>query len=1337
MLSTFYKGLLSALLAHWHARLEEWSLSGHLSSAAHEALLLDTEAQSLKELVAQWSSGDFQNIPEILILDGEDMDGALGAYATSTQKIYLNKDWLGSASADQADLVLTEELGHYLDDLLNATDTPGDEGEYFSRILNEQAPTDPQKQVLRSEYDFGDVVLEGTRVTAEKSSTARVLQIGSIGTDRVTALAVAADGTTVISGYFSGSIQLGATTLTSQGGSDVFIARLSPDGFYQWAVSIGSIGNEDFPATYQAQHIDIGTDGSVYVSGNFQGSATVGGKTIISNGNIDTYLARFAPTGQLLWANTAGSYQYDECTGLTVLQDGSCVFTGAYDDLIAFGSTSFTNTNRLGSRDVFIAKTDKDGNHLWAVTVPNDLGLGGYYRPDHSRAIDSFEDGSIIIAGFMTGAPIFGGTTLVNTTGDYLSDGFVAKTDASGKFVWAKKIGGNGDDSVNDIKATGDGSGAILAIGSFTNTLAATNGDYLSLGASDVFVSKLDALGNTLWVTSAGGLGDDAGYSIASLADGSIAIAGKFQGSASFGNTTLVSKGSEDIFVAKLDANGNFVWATQAGGSLDLDRGYAITAGTSGSIRVVGSFQGQASFGRYEITSLGAEDGFLASIDSFGNWTSNEPPTDLILTSSGILENSSGGTVIGTLSAVDPDSGSSFTYVLAPGNGTNDADNSLVTIVDSQVIVKAGAVVDFETNPTLDLYIRVTDNGKPSLSYTKAVTAAVLDVAEDTVAPVISSIKVEGTSVILKFSESISAASVPVSAFVVAVVDSLNRVTPRTVSAIALDQNDSSVVILILTGAAPAVTSNLRVSYTDPVNDQETAVIQDVAGNDLPSFANRFADTFSSSLTATLGSQYLNLILTGTSAINGTGNQYANTLTGNVAKNILNGGEGADYMAGGMGDDTYIVDNINDCIKEKISEGNDRVQSSVTYTLSANLESLILTGSSEIDGTGNESANTITGNSADNIINGGAGADTMAGGFGNDTYIVDHTGDLIKEAAAAGTDTVWSSVTYALSANLEILVLTGVSAINGTGNSLNNAIIGNIADNLIDGGVGADTMRGGLGNDTYIVDNVADLIEEGMLEGSDTVQASISYSIESLSNLENIVLSGSGAINATGNTLSNMLKGNSASNLLDGGAGADSMIGGLGNDVYIIDDSGDTVIESVNAGADSVRSSVTHALSANIENLILIGTSIINGNGNSLNNTITGNASQNVLNGGDGNDVLIGGLGQDVLIGSNGIDRFVYSLIEESSVDGASRDTIVDFNGSAGERIDLSRIDAFTGLSGNQAFTFIGANSFTGLKGEVRFSNGVLLINTDIDQVADMEIALAGVTAFQSSFLVL
>jgi Ca2+-binding RTX toxin-like protein len=1337
MASTSYNDLLSTQRPRWYALLQEWSLSGRLSAAVQEALLLDEEPQALKGLVAQWSSGDFHSIPEIVLLNGVDMSGAMGAYALSTGMIYLNADWCVGASADQVNAVLTEELGHHLDGLLNAKDTPGDEGEYFSTILSGQVLSDGQKQALRSESETGAVLLEGTRISAETASAHRVLQIGSIGTDRPTALANGPDGSTVVTGYFSGTIQIGGTMLASRGGTDVFIAKLDSNGNYLWAASAGSIGDEDFPAMHQAQHIDISLDGSIYVSGNFQGAATIGSSVIISNGSVDTYLAKFTSAGHFLWVNTAGSFQYDESTGLTVLQDGSCVYTGAYDDLIIFGSTGFTNSNRLGSRDIFLAKTDKDGNHLWAVTVPNNLGLGGYYRPDHSRAIDSFADGSIVVAGYMTGAPVFGETTLVNTSGDYLADGFVAKADTSGNFVWAKKIGGTGDDSINDIRVLGDGSDDILAIGSYTNALATPSGDLLSLGASDIFVSKLDSQGNTLWLTSAGGLGDDAGYSIASLTDGSIAISGKFQGSASFGNTTLVSNGSDDIFVAKLDANGNFVWARQAGGSLDLDRGYGVTPGPLGSIKVVGSFQGKSFFGQSQITSIGAEDGFLASIDSFGNWMVNEAPTNLTLTSSGILENSSVGAVIGTLSAVDPDAGSSFTYALVAGNGINDADNGLVAIVDSQIIVKTGALIDFETNPTLNLYIQVTDNGNPSLSYAKAVTADVLDVLEDVIAPTISSIKVEGTSVRLKFSEIISAALVPSSAFSVATIDSLNRVTSRTISAIALDQNDSSVVILILTGAAPAVTSNLRVSYTDPASDQDIAVIQDAAGNDLPSFANRFADTFSSSVTAILGSQYSNLILTGTSAINGTGNQYANTLMGNSAKNVLNGGEGADYMAGGVSDDTYIVDNVDDYIEEGIHEGIDRVQSSVTYTLSANLESLMLTGVSAINGTGNESTNSITGNPADNVINGGAGADMMAGGLGNDTYIVDNTGDLIKEAAMAGTDTVWSSVTYTLSANLETLILSGIVAIDGTGNNLNNTLIGNIENNVLNGGVGSDAMIGGLGSDTYVVDNIADRIEEAALEGSDTVQTSISYSIASLANLENITLSGSSATNATGNAASNILKGNSANNLLDGGTGADSMIGGLGNDIYYIDDSGDVATEAANAGIDSIHSSVTHALSANLENLILLGSSVISGNGNNLSNTITGNTRENVLNGGDGNDVLIGGLGQDTLIGSNGVDRFVYNTIEESSVGSAFRDVIVDFNGSAGERVDLSRIDAFTGLSGNQAFTFIGANGFTGSKGEVRFSSGILLINTDTDKVANMEIELAGVTAFQSSFLAL
>jgi len=155
----------------------------------------------------------------------------------------------------------------------------------------------------------------------------------------------------------------------------------------------------------------------------------------------------------------------------------------------------------------------------------------------------------------------------------------------------------------------------------------------------------------------------------------------------------------------------------------------------------------------------------------------------------------------------------------------------------------------------------------------------------------------------------------------------------------------------------------------------------------------------------------------------------------------------------------------------------DVVYSSIDYTLGNNLENLVLTGTDAIDAAGNELNNSIKGNASDNVLtggegndtlNGGVGADTMIGGAGNDRYYVDNAGDVMSENADGGTDTVYSSISYTLGANLEKLSLTGTDVINGTGNELNNSIKGNTAANFLAGGTGNDVLTGGSGSDNYL-----------------------------------------------------------------------------------------------------------------------------------------------------------------------------------------------------------------------------------------------------------------------------
>ena len=286
--------------------------------------------------------------------------------------------------------------------------------------------------------------------------------------------------------------------------------------------------------------------------------------------------------------------------------------------------------------------------------------------------------------------------------------------------------------------------------------------------------------------------------------------------------------------------------------------------------------------------------------------------------------------------------------------------------------------------------------------------------------------------------------------------------------------------------------------------------------------------------------------------------------------------------------------------------GINDVRSAFDHALKSSARILTLTGPAAKLGFGNAFDNVITGNDSSNTLFGGAGndvlfggagndyldggrgADKLTGGEGNDVLVVNDSKDSVTEAAGGGRDLVLSSTSYTLTANVENLTLTGSAALEGTGNELDNLIIGNAAVNRLAGAAGNDTLRGNAGNDT--------------------------------------------------------LFGGLGNDMLDGGVGADIMKGELGNDIYVVDNAADQAIEvsGTAGGVDTVVSAVSFTLGSSVENLVLSGTAKIAGMGNSDNNVIIGNSGANILSGRAGNDVIDGGGEADTLFGGFGSDQFIF-----------------------------------------------------------------------------------------------
>ena len=421
-------------------------------------------------------------------------------------------------------------------------------------------------------------------------------------------------GNSYITGSFAGTALFGTTVLTSlSDAGDIYVAKLDSNGNWLWAQRAGGMGY------YYALGIATDASGNCYISGSYYPTATFGATTLTSVGWFDVYTAKLDPDGNWLWAVSAGgpsgqSIPTDLCFDVATDAAGNCYISGSYYDSATFGAFTLDCFGNESSDDLFVAKLDPNGNWLWARSA-------GGTAEDYAHSIYTDSAGNSYVAGSYCGNAAFGTINLVST-GFYDYEIFAAKLDTNGNWLWASSAGGNNDDWVGAIQ--GDGSGNCYLTGGFMQNATFGTTSLISDDFSwdDIFIAKLDSGGNWLWAKQAGGLSeDDDGYGIAVDNAGNCYVTGSFGLAAEFGIIPLNASGISDIFVAKLNSSGDWLWAVQAGGPNDedyYDTGTGIATNASGFSWVTGCFNGPASFAAISLTGFGSYDAFVAKLSPGG-----------------------------------------------------------------------------------------------------------------------------------------------------------------------------------------------------------------------------------------------------------------------------------------------------------------------------------------------------------------------------------------------------------------------------------------------------------------------------------------------------------------------------------------------------------------------------------------------------------------------------------------------------------------------------------------------------------------------------------------------
>jgi len=459
--------------------------------------------------------------------------------------------------------------------------------------------------------------------------------VGGSDVDGGSSIVADASGNTYTAGYFTGTVDFdpGSTTfnMTSVGTWDVFIQKLDPAGDFLWAKSIKGDGY------HENIILDIDASGNVYTTGTFFN--TVDFDPGINTFNLtaidgsDVFIQKLDASGNFIWAKSFGGTSYDEPYSINIDKTGNIYTVGTFHGTVDFDPGSATyNVTSSAYYGVFLQKLNAAGNFVWVKDW-------GGASPIIISSVTTGFSGNVYMTGYFGNAPQDfdpnGGMYNLTCEGNY--DAFILKLNASGSFIWAKSIGGESttiggtyyDSYTKGYSITTDTYDNVYTTGYFTGQLVDFNTgsgtSNIAADHKDIYVHKLDSLGNFIWAKTMGGAEYEIGKSITTDAMGNAYITGSYSGTADFdpGSTThnLTAKGALDIFIQKLDTLGNFVWVKSIGSFVN-DDALSITLDNAGNIYTTGYFNFSADFnpgsGTYSLTSAGQSDAFIVKLTKNG-----------------------------------------------------------------------------------------------------------------------------------------------------------------------------------------------------------------------------------------------------------------------------------------------------------------------------------------------------------------------------------------------------------------------------------------------------------------------------------------------------------------------------------------------------------------------------------------------------------------------------------------------------------------------------------------------------------------------------------------------